>query len=165
MPDQSTRYPEEIKELAYNLWYLKAGRGLSETARLLASGEFGEPCTVTVSTIMYWRDHYGWTERADADMQRLAGGLRSSTFAEMALAGPEAARYLREVVTGGADPDKTRVAASVALLDRIGFSPVGRNDMGSAITAGSTVARRAALLAELSDEELLERERSLGAGR
>ena len=57
--DTGTRYGEDVKELAYQLWAFVAGRNASEVSRLLATAEYGS-ITVPRETVAYWAREYGW---------------------------------------------------------------------------------------------------------
>lgn len=154
--DTGTRYPDETKELAYQLWAFLAGRNASEVSRMLATEEHGA-VTVPRETVAYWAREYGWAARVDRELESIAPDLRRQAFSELLIAGHEATRYLREVMRGMHDSPaiddivqdmdlapadkrmridarirahdaarKARLQAAIAVKDSIGFSPVGK---------------------------------------
>jgi hypothetical protein len=124
--DRSKRYPDETKELAYQLWAFAAARNASEVARLLADGEYGIDDPPPIRTVTHWVTEHGWADRATRDVQSIAPDLRHQAFSELLFAGLDGARYIRRVNAGKEAPDKVRAMLAVAAVDRIGFSPVGK---------------------------------------
>lgn len=144
-----TRYTDEQKQHAFEVWYLRSSRNAAEAARILSSGE-EDGFTVTRQTIHKWSLDYGWAAKADRDLFAGAPRLRFSTQTELVLAAPEAARLLRQVMS--LDPSlmtdqrvvvdgivetykvyddkliKLRVDAAKGCLDRTGFSPIGNRE-------------------------------------
>lgn len=120
------RYPEEVKELAYQVWAFAAGRDAKRTHASLTAGEHGDPVEVSYQAIAYWAREYAWASRAERDMQSIAPDLRYQAFSELMFAGLDGARYIRQVNAGAIDPDKLRLTSSIAAVDRIGFSPVSK---------------------------------------
>jgi hypothetical protein len=68
-------------------------------------------------------------------------------------AGPPAAVYLRDVVSGQTVADRNKIVAAAAVLDRIGFLPYTRRE---AEKGHSPIARSGSgdVWGELSDDEL-----------
>lgn len=152
----ATRYTDEQRELAFQVWTFRANRNAAEATRLLA--EMGdEGFTVSRQMVAQWAREQGWDRRADQDLFAGAPRLRFGTQTELILAAPEAAAFLRKVIA--LDPSlmteavvdawedgervkkvvrlvdekivKLRIQAAQVVLDRTGFSPVGTRDVGS----------------------------------
>ena len=113
---------DETRETAYQYWAFRADRNAARAARLLQA----DGVTIPADTIRSWVERHRWVARADIDAVQLAPAHRRQIIETLIYGGPESVGYLRGVVTGQEAPDKTRVAAAVAILDRIGFSPLGR---------------------------------------
>lgn len=96
----NAHWPDSTKELGYQLWAFIAGRNAKEVARLLASGEHGDPVNVPHTTLCYWAREYGWAERVDREIQAIAPDLRRQAFSELMLAAIEGAKYLHRVARG-----------------------------------------------------------------
>jgi hypothetical protein len=127
--ENGKRYTDETRELAYELWAFVAGENCEEVAALLAREEYGA-VVVPARTVRDWVTRFGWVERLATELDALAPAIRAKTARELVLGGLDAARVLRRAtrddVPPGAKPDKVAVTAAVALLDRAGFSPLGR---------------------------------------
>lgn len=123
--------PVDPKDLAYQLWAYRCQGNCVRVAELLTAEH---SITVPLRTIQDWVTRYGWAERRNADIARIAPDLRYQAFSELLLAGLDGARYIRRVNAGEEEPDKVRAQLAIAAVDRIGFSPVGKGDPVSAIT-------------------------------
>lgn len=171
MTDNGKRYDDETKELAYELWAYVTGENARDVAVMLSR----EGVTVPERTVRDWATRYGWAERVATELDTLAPAIRAKTARELVIGGLEAARTLRRSVRadleGGERPDKTAVAAAVALLDRAGFSPLGRTaapDVAAPDTGQRSLPDVAALsLADVDarERDYLERLRKSAADR
>jgi len=160
-----TRYSDETKEVAYQLWAFATSRNASEVARRLSDEEWGS-VQITKDTVAYWAREYGWAERATKDVQSIAPDLRHQAFSELLFAGLEGSKYIRQVITGTVPPDKTRVLASIAAVDRIGFSPIGKG-MPAIDAPQTTTTRRTYTkeeLAKMTPDELMRAELEYRSG-
>lgn len=158
--DTSTRYPDEVKELAYQLWAFMSSRNASEVSRQLHTEDYGA-IEVPRETVAYWVREYKWTERAERDVQAIAPNLRHQAFSELLFAGLDGAKYIRRVNAGQEPPDKVRAMLAVAAVDRIGFSPVGKGMPGVDQPAPSRIGGAT----DLSDDELEARRSAIATGR
>ena len=189
-----TRYTDEQKQKAFEVWYLRANRNPAETARVL-SADRDEGFTVTRQTVHKWAIDYHWDTKADRDLFAGAPRLRFATQTELVLAAPEAARLLRQVMN--LDPElmteqvvrdrngdhietikvfddkiiKLRMESARACLDRMGFSPIGtRDSLGVVDPPPSIDADGIKAIEEASDHESLrlaeqQMNREMGIGR
>jgi hypothetical protein len=150
-----TRYTDEQKQHAFEVWYLRSSRNAAEAARILCSDD-DAGFTVTRQTVHKWSLDYGWDSKADRDLFAGAPRMRFATQTELVLAAPEAARLMRQVMA--LDPSlkserniyskdgdfigtesyfddkiiKLRRDAAKGCLDRTGFSPIGtRESLGA----------------------------------
>ncbi len=171
MSDESSvhakRYPDEVKELAYQLWAFVCSRDCKKTYEALLSGDNGDPVDVSYQAIAYWAREYGWADRATRDVQSIAPDLRHQAFSELLFAGLDGARYIRRVNAGKEQPDKVRAMLAVAAVDRIGFSPVGKGM--PAIEAPTTTTTRRTYtkeeLAKMTPDELMRAELEYRSGK
>jgi hypothetical protein len=163
--DNGKRYSEETRELAYELWAFVAGENCEEVAALLAREEYGA-VVVPARTVRDWVTRFGWVERLASELDALAPAIRAKTARELVLGGLDAARVLRRAtrddVPPGAKPDKVAVTAAVALLDRAGFSPLGRTSApevrgADPVRALPDVARMSMAEIEVFEREHLDR--------
>lgn len=152
------RYTDEERELGYELWAYVCGENAEEVAVMLGR----EGITVPGRTVRDWAVRYGWAERMATELDTLAPAIRARTARELVIGGLEAARTLRRSVRADLDPgdrpDKTAITAAVALLDRAGFSPLGRTAAPD-VAAPDTGARALPDVALLSLEDIDARER------
>lgn len=114
-----------MRELAYQLWAYTCGRNATRVARVIAE-EHGS--TVPARTIQYWASTDGWSSRVRDDLSSIAPDLHQTIVSELILGAVESARVLRRSV-GDSDidrPDKNQITAAFGLLDRAGYSPLGR---------------------------------------
>lgn len=119
-------WSEDTRELAYQLWAFVHGRSARAVAAALAT-EHG--AAVPVRTVQHWASSGRWSERAAAELSAIAPDLHAGIVADLVLGAIDAARTLRRSVAEGAGtdrPDKVQVQAALALLDRAGYSPLGR---------------------------------------
>lgn len=154
------RYPEEVKELAYQLWAFVASRNASEVVRRLATEEHGGH-DVPYQTVAYWVREYGWADRAARDVDSIAPDLRHQVFSELLFAGLEGAKYIRKVIDGDEHPDKVRVAAAIGAVDRIGFSPVGNRNPSDGIGAPQSKSLELPSFSAMTPDQLREYEQTL----
>lgn len=180
-----TRYSDETKEIAYQLWAFATARNASEVARQLKTEEWGH-LDVPRETVAYWAREYEWSKRADADVHSIAPNLRYQTFAELLFAGHDGARYIRRVVRGDEDVPfigdlleddtldeksrsfridirlkshdaarKAKLSAAIAAVDRIGFSPVGKSTPDAELPKPKSDTQSIPDLAGKSPDELM----------
>lgn len=154
------QWPEEIRELGYQLWAYVHGRDASAVASALAREH---DARVPVRTVQHWASAHGWGERATAELSSIAPALHEGIVADLILGAVESARLLRRSVSPDvpADerPDKNALVAALALLDRAGYSPLGR--VAPATVSAPASARALLDVSALSLDELdrLERDR------
>jgi hypothetical protein len=108
-----SHYPQEIKDLAYEVYAVRAKRDMRKTLELLDAMPIPK---IPESTVYWWRSHYGWDRKLElesADKQRELINLHVS---ELRVAAPEAVKYLRDVIHDKADPHPQKVAAARTLV-------------------------------------------------
>lgn len=172
-PPRGGHYPSSVRTVAFECWLLLSGGKWDDVKTRLASGTLIDPETaepvavdVTIRTLQEWAANDDWAGRKRATLARIGPASLHSAYSEMLLASPEAAGYLRAVVRGEAEPDKGRIQSAIALLDRVGFSPVGRNDPArAAATEAATAATDLPDLRNLSSDELLQLQADLDTKR
>jgi hypothetical protein len=145
------------RETVFQVWGMLADRSPTRTARRVRE-EFD--LDVSPDLIRKWAKRHGWDLKARELFEETAPDYFERTRAALVAAGPAAAVYLREVVSGEVAPDRNIVVAAVAALDRIGFLPYTRRE---AEKGHSPIAHSGSgdAFGELSDEEL----RSIVSGR
>lgn len=121
----SDRWTDEVRELAYQLWAYTCGRNATRVARVM---EDEHDVSVPVRTIQHWAATDDWSTRVRDDLSSIAPDLHQTIVSELILGAVESARVLRRSV-GDSDadrPDKNQITAAFGLLDRAGYSPLGR---------------------------------------
>lgn len=111
-----TRYPEEVKALAYEVYAHRANGDMPEAIRLL--GELTNP-PVSEKTVYQWRADYQWDRRLQAEREAASPVLWEIYFGGLAVAAPEAVNYLRSVVQDTSANPRDRISASRALLSQV----------------------------------------------
>lgn len=116
-----------MRELAYQLWAYTCGRNATKVARVLGEDH---DAPVPVRTVQYWASADRWGDRVREDLASIAPDLHQTIVSELILGAVESARLLRRSVgddlPGSERPDKVQVQAAFGLLDRAGYSPLGR---------------------------------------
>lgn len=147
-------WPDDVRLLAYQLWVSDAGRNIGHVARLLADAD--PDLVIPDRTIRYWVASENWEARADADIAQSGQFILHRAIARLVAGAPSSADYLVSVANGTAEPNKTRLIAAMAILDRVGIGP--RQTAGDLPTLpASTPTRRD--YRSMSDEELARMER------
>ena len=176
-------YSDEQKEQAFRVWCLQANRNAALTARMLKEQESG--FDVTRQTVHNWSVDDNWAIRADRDLFAASPRLRFQTQAELILAAPESAEFLRKLVR--LDPSlgrevpmvvngeilldadgnprmmmifdekmlKLRKEAAQLCLDRTGFSPIGSREVGNLEPPPDTTGIEASEIRKIADPERL----------
>ena len=181
-------WPEEVINQAYEVWAYLCGQQ-AKAARDRLQQEFGHD--VPYRTFADWVHRYGWKARAHEDIARIAPDIQRATISELIMGGLEGARLLRRAVQPDVylmdddgnvrqdehgrplrmiKPDKNEVTAALGLLDRAGFSPLGRTpertiDRPSSLPASTALASLSIdavlqLQSELVDRLMVEKERT-----
>lgn len=121
----SERWPDEVREMAYQLWAYTCGRNAARVCAVLAD-EHGHE--VPLRTVQHWASDGSWSDRVREDLSSIAPDLHQTIVSELILGAVESARLLRRSVGdhAGDRPDKVQVTSALALLDRAGYSPLGR---------------------------------------
>lgn len=149
-------YPESVKEMAYELWLLKAGESVTKTHNLLKSGEWGEAIDVPERTLYQWQADYQWKLRKSEFLKAFSPSIREYIFGEILFTSKEMVDIIRHKVQHDEPIDKTLASLTVQYLDRAGFSPVGKNDASKMLEeVKSTDRQLPANLAALSFDELI----------
>lgn len=154
------QWPDETRELAYQLWAYVHGRDAKAVAATLAREHHA---TVPERTLQHWASSGRWAERAAGDLAAIAPALHQGIVADLILGAVESARLLRRSVSPDTAPDerpdKVAVTAALALLDRAGYSPLGRVAPATVDAPPGALALPDVAALSLDDVERLERER------
>lgn len=164
------RWNDETRELAYQLWAYTCGRNATRVQRVL---EQEHDAVVPVRTIQHWAASDRWGERVRDDLSAIAPDLHQTIVSELILGAVESARILRRSVGDASSderPDKTQVMAAFGLLDRAGYSPLGRVAPVLPVAGQSVAALPDLSLLSIEDvgrieQEHLDRLRSAAADR
>lgn len=153
----SDRWPDEVRELAYQLWAYTCGRNAVRVCAVLAD-EHDAP--VPLRTVQHWASSEGWSDRVREDLSSIAPDLHQTIVSELILGAVESARLLRRSVGDheGERPDKVQVTSALALLDRAGYSPLGRVAPVQPATPPASAALPDLAALPLDQVEALERE-------
>lgn len=159
-------YPDSVKELAYEVWLVKAGESITKTQELLRSGQFGEALDVPERTLYQWQADYQWKVRKSEFLKAFTPSIREYIFGEILFTSKELVDIIRNKVQKDEPIDKTLAALTVQYLDRSGFSPMGKNDAGKLLDDVKPAAKELpANLAALSPEELMRLEAEYKASK
>lgn len=155
-PGSPVRYSDATKELAYELWMLQCAEKPICVQRELQSGNWGEPLDISNDTIALWAKEYEWKQRKSDDLKRFAPSIREFIFGEMLLTAKELVEKVRANVQTDTPIDKSIASLTVQYLDRVGFSPVGKNDTTKVLDDVKPATRAIPEnLADLTPEELM----------
>lgn len=111
-----TRYPDQVKALAYEVYAHRANGDMPETLRIMA--ELCDP-PVSEKTVYQWRADHQWDRRMEEERRNLSPVLWETYFGGLAVAAPESVAYLRSVVTNPDASDRDRIAASRVILSQV----------------------------------------------
>jgi hypothetical protein len=111
-----TRYPEQAKALAYELYAHRCNGDMPETIKLL-----NELVTVPVSekSVYAWRAEFQWDRRRQAESEALAPLSWDLYFGGLSVAAPESVSYLRSVIADESESTRNRIAAARAILSQV----------------------------------------------
>src|SRR5690349_9067414 len=107
-----TRYPAEVKELAFEVWATRAGRKVPETARILADMGY----EVMATTLYEWRHDQDWEHKLALEEALRQEGLVREFAGKLREVAPEAVTYLDDVAHGKVPADPVRVRAAQILV-------------------------------------------------
>ncbi len=167
----------EERDLAFELWWFRAGRNAAETSRILAAEH---NIHVTDRAIRKWVSEDGWGARADQQLAELAPNTYAGIVTDIIFGAQAGANYLRRVNEG--DPttringrvDIGRVTAANSALAKAGFADRVNRDSTGQLAPPTT---EPALLIESGDglspvkrternhERLMERKRAISKNR
>ena len=150
-------YSQEVRERAYRIWAFEANRKAELAVERLSGVDLlgdDDITGITPRTIRNWVREDNWNDRANRETFAMGAELKFAAESTLALAAPEAAVILRQVMATDPmverhylvkDADgthletrieldvnilKVKANAAQLLLDRSGFSPVGTRDVG-----------------------------------
>ena len=129
-----TRYSDEVKETAFELWAFECDRNQRRTAaRLKELLSEGEPVP-TQQVIGYWVRTGAWDLKADQAIAQFAPNLRSRQLSRLIMLGNDALATYADILTGVSDREdrhtlqaKVTVAQSVLTLLGLGTA-VGKGE-------------------------------------
>lgn len=123
-------HPSEIRQVAYEIWALRAARSPQRTAELLAEEH---DYSIGRSMVDYWSKSEAWADRFTDDMERAFPVHRKETASNLVVAGVIASRKLLAHLNGE-KLERGEDTIIFGALDRAGFSPVGSRDpLGSSV--------------------------------
>lgn len=159
-------YPDSVKEMAYEIWLVKAGESITKTQELLRSGQWGEAIDVPERTLYQWQADYQWKVRKSEFLKAFTPSIREYIFGEILFTSKEMVDTIRTKVQNDEPIDKALASLAVQYLHMAGFSPVGKNDTGKLLDDVKPRAKELpANLASLSAEELMRLEAEYTAAR
>ena len=160
------RYTDQDQETALQVWAFLADRSPRKTSDILQE-TYG--IAVPAKRIGEWARNQEWHTKAQDLYRAQAPDLYDQAKFTLTASAPGAARYLYDVSHKNPDgtyiepePDRVRVQAAFGVLDRIGFLPMSRRDVGQVSPMARPVPASSGVddISSLSDEEL----RALAAG-
>ena len=104
-----TRYDEKVKALAYQVYSRRAAGDMPETLRIL-EGLVDPP--LSKNTVYQWREDHGWDDKMLAERAAFGEELWKRWCQELAVAAPEAIRYLKNVMDDPNEPTRNRLNAA-----------------------------------------------------
>lgn len=127
---QRREWPDDAKERAYQLWAFRCSRDCVKVHDELAKEEDGYD--VPIRTLQHWAVSLGWPQRAADQLTAIGPDFRRQALLELVAGQVDAARFVRRVVRGdeGPEPSKVKLAAALAILDRVGLGPVRPDTTG-----------------------------------
>jgi len=155
MPLLHEPIPDEHKIMAFEVWFLEAGRSPKTTSDILRNEHQIE---IRPDTISQWTKVHNWHIEANNRLALIAPGMKVEMLSNLLVAGVKASRLIPQLLQNAADGYRLDGAASklaVETMHLVGFSPIGtRNPLDS---QRSAVVDRSRLM-ELyhSDEEIRE---------
>jgi hypothetical protein len=149
----ATRYPDEARDLARQLWGFKLSRNAEAVAREMQTDYPG----IEGRTIRRWADDGRWAETITQQVRALAPAIHEGILIDLMVGAAEGAGYLRAAARGEERAVQARVTAAIALLDRYGLSPRTDPFHLPALPDGETIdmspdAARERMLARRRDE-------------
>lgn len=130
-PETGFEYGDNVRRLAYELWWLRADRNFARTARLLVE-ELGDelPRSPSAATIRLWAREENWVGKVEDDIKSVATILNERHFLRLFAASEQAGETLVTIALGEhpeADGRKLQVIkdAAVELLKLRGLGTAG----------------------------------------
>jgi hypothetical protein len=156
-----TRYSEEVKQTAFELWAFECDRNQKRTASRLASLlEPGSPCP-TPQIVGHWVRTQGWDFKADQAIAAIAPNLRARQLSRLVVLGNDALSTFAQVLSGEIEGEEkhtlqAKVAVAQNVLTLLGLGTAqGRGDAPKL----TVVQEDREDLAALSPQELARRQR------
>jgi hypothetical protein len=112
---RGTRYPAELKELAFEVYSKRADADIPRTMAILA--ELVDP-PLSEKTVYEWRASYGWDRRLEEERRGIAPILWERYTRELSVAAPEAVSYLRSVLADDTANVRDRITAARSLMQQ-----------------------------------------------
>lgn len=148
MPDGSTRvgdapWPAEVKELAFELWYLKFHRNMQQVLDYLngmvdqdidhpaddLSIEYRDTVVealserkMKISTLYQWAKRERWAEKVEKLHRQIAPAIYKQVDTHIEVASIDAAKTLIDLLNRVDTPPKIRLDAANSILDRTGHT-------------------------------------------
>lgn len=115
--DRGTRYDDETRDEAYQLWAFRYGRNAERVAEAMQERFPG----LDGRTVRYWAQRDDWAVKVRQDLTALAPAIQQAIITDVIAGAGEGAQHLRAVARGEAKAEPARVNACLGLLDRAGF--------------------------------------------
>lgn len=155
--ERNEKWPDSVKQLAFEVWLHQAGRNIKATETTLAT-EFDSP--VAGRTIRDWRDQDQWDVKAEEQMRLIVGSYHERTLGQLVVAAYHSASYLARVTSGAEKGDRERLRAAMVSLQSAGYGAYSqRSSLPAAIGGGEDGD-----IASLDRASLIDRERQRRGG-
>lgn len=155
-------------DYAFNAWAFLDNQNCAAVVRRLAGGEYCldenlEPFAVIVPlrTLQDWPALYDWHGKHERFIQQTAGSIIVRTIGHMLQVALNGSHQMERAIREGRAPDKDLIEAVKLALATVGLSPIGSRDPSKSALTGRNTRKRAELLRDLTDDELLDAEREL----
>jgi len=137
-------------EIAFQIWGLWANQSAKRTSDILKE-EYG--LDHSPSVVSSWAHRHQWRWKLKELLTGIAPSQMEAAGLNLVGGVPDAAWLLAETVRGNVEPNRDRINAATAILDRVGFLPHTRRE---ATKTGLNQVNASAELPELtmSDAEL-----------
>jgi hypothetical protein len=139
------RYPNRMRDLAFQLWAFKCSRRLTCVADELAAVGRAEgwECTPGERTLRHWATKGDWQRAATEALRSVAPDLTQALVVDMITGVAEGMPYMRDVLAGRIkQPNSTRIRAILTALSMIGVPDLAHATVREAMRERDTEGAR-----------------------
>lgn len=136
-PANGSSWPDEVRELAFELFYTDGGRNLKTVVELMNAEPYRIP--VAYHSLYGWRRADNWDLEADRRLSQFAPHRRRRTSESLTVAAEFGASFLVQVLSGAVPLDKDakmKIIAAKVALDASGFAAIRQADPPSLSAIG-----------------------------